>query len=105
MISTILFTKHHLKNKIIFFLKMLTFNYLKNNTKFKVLFGQKLKKKKQQKTKAKTKCRSDLLPKSHFKNQQYQFKKHLNIYRIFKKKFPTKKRKSPFIVFLKFKER
>lgn len=24
---------------------MLTFNYLKNNTKFKVLFGQKLKKK------------------------------------------------------------
>lgn len=61
---------------------MLTFNYLKNNTKFKVLFGQKLKKNQQQKTKAKTKCRSDLLPKSHFKNQQYQFKKHLNIYRI-----------------------
>lgn len=71
---------------------MLTFNYLKNNTKFKVLFGQKLKKKtNNKKTKAKTKCRSDLLPKSHFKNQQYQFKKHLNIYRIFKKIFPQKK--------------
>lgn len=55
MISTILFTKHHLKNKIIFFLKMLTFNYLKNNTKFKVLFGQKLKKKPTTKNKSKNK--------------------------------------------------
>lgn len=71
---------------------MLTFNYLKNNTKFKVLFGQKLKKNQQQKTKAKTKCRNDLLPKSHFKNQQYQFKKHLNIYRILKKNSHKKKK-------------
>lgn len=75
---------------------MLTFNYLKNNTKFKVLFGQKLKKKPT--TKAKTKCRSDLLPKSHFKNQQYQFKKHLNIYRILKK-FSHKKKKIPIHCF------
>lgn len=46
---------------------MLTFNYLKNNTKFKVLFGQKFKKNQQQKTKQKQNAEVIYCPKAILK--------------------------------------
>lgn len=46
---------------------MLTFNYLKNNTKFKVLFGQKLKKTNNKKQKQKQNAEVIYCPKAILK--------------------------------------